>query len=74
VIGGLRGTWMLTPEKGGTTIAVRSEFDTRVPVLHPLAARATIRSFRSFRSFRSSELPVVRAQMEDRAHPARPAP
>jgi carbon monoxide dehydrogenase subunit G len=68
VIGGLRGTWMLTPRDGGTLITIRSEFDTRVPVLQPLAVRATMRSFRS------SELPVVKAQMEQRAHPARPAP
>jgi uncharacterized protein YndB with AHSA1/START domain len=67
-IGDLRGTWMFTPDDDGTTITVRSEYDTRVPVLQPLAARATMRSFRR------SELPTVKAQMEARAHPARPVP
>jgi hypothetical protein len=46
LLGGLRGRWTFTPENGGTTITIRSEFEARVPILHALAARATIRSFR----------------------------
>jgi hypothetical protein len=64
VLGGLRGRWTFTRQDGGTTITVRSEFDTRVPVLHALAARATIRSFRA------QELPTLKAQIEARARAA----
>lgn len=67
VLGGLRGRWTFTPEDGGTTITIRSEFDTRNPVLHALAAWATIRSFRA------QELSTLQAQIEARAQAAQPA-
>lgn len=67
VVGELRGRWTFTPEDGGTTITIRSEFDTHIPVLQSFAAWATIRSFRA------QELPKMKAQMEARAHAAQPA-
>lgn len=66
-VGGLRGVWTFTADDGGTTITVRSSFDPRVPVLHPLAARAMIRGFRK------AELPAMKAEIEARAGAARPA-
>jgi hypothetical protein len=65
LVGGLRGRWTFTPEDGGTTITIRSEFDTRVPLVHALAAKAMVRSFRG------EELSTLKAQIEARA--ARPA-
>lgn len=61
VTGDLRGHWTFAPQDGGTTITIRSEFDTRLPVLHALAARAMIRSFRE------KELPTLKEQIETRA-------
>jgi hypothetical protein len=61
IVGGLQGRWTFTPEDGGTTITIQSEFDTHVPILHALAATATIRSFRG------RELSTLKAQIEARA-------
>jgi hypothetical protein len=61
VVGDLRGRWTFTPEDGGTTITIQSEFVAHVPIVHALAAAATIRSFRG------KELSTLKAQIEARA-------
>jgi hypothetical protein len=57
-VGDLVGVWTFTSDESGTTITVRSILEPRIPVLHPLAGRAMIRSFRKV------ELPTMKAEME----------
>lgn len=65
-VGGLLGVWTFTPEDDGTKVTVQSIFEPKIPVLHPLAAKAMIRAFRK------QELPEVKARMEEHSREGQP--
>lgn len=65
-VGDLRGVWTFAPDDGGTAVTVHSIFEPRIPILQHVAAWAMIQAFRR------SELPGIKADMENPSREAQP--